>query len=369
MSASNPPTSGAPARQMAQDWLVCPDCRTSVDVDDRAARCRTCAREWPHRNGIPCFVEDDYYWGGITRDEIQEVLRAIDTRGFDAATALLRSTYAHEYHLAFEPSRASWLSFIDPPSYDLALDIGAGYGGIARWMSASFRNVVGLEANTERTTFASHLYRNTGATNAHPLIANVHHAPLRRGAFDLISLTGVLEWAAMFGKTTNAVDAQRELLRTCWDLLKPGGQLYIAIENRFAPGFLLGYRDHGRFPYAGVLPYAISKHLVRRFQAMERQPLTHSRGGLLALLRGAGFGDEKVCFPLPGYHRPMVIAESEDKIGPAWLLRRLAVPSAVSDIGTVAVACWRVLQRNSRMWPLIKPVVPAFMVFSRKSVS
>lgn len=83
-------------------------------------------------------------------------------------------------------------------------------------------------------------------------------------------------------------------------------------------------------------------------------------------MKRAGYGDVKFVLPIPGYHRPMVIAEPDDSRGPPWLLARLSTPSVVSDIGPWAVACWRLIQRFPGMWPLIRPVVPAYMVMARK---
>ncbi|MFQ5590200.1 MAG: methyltransferase domain-containing protein [Phycisphaerae bacterium] len=357
-----------PSAGVAPHWLACPQCESTLNIDDRASRCKRCAREWPHRDRIPCFTEGDYYWGQISREQMRGVLKLIETDGWDSAVALLRSKYPNEYNLVFDPSRAAWLFLADPPASELALDVGAGYGGIARWMGSFFREVVALEANVERTAFASHLYRATGATNVRPILGNMHRSPMRKGVFDLVAMTGVLEWATMFGDTIDAMTAQRELLERCSDLLKPGGQLYVAIENRFAPLFLLGARDHDRFPWAGVLPYRASRWLVRRFQGMERQSLTHGRARLVSLIRRAGFADVDVHLPLPGYHRPMVIAEGDDRTGPPWLMSRIAVPSAVSDIGRTAVVCWRLLCRFPALWSLMAPVVPAFAILARKKV-
>jgi len=352
--------------QASPHWLVCPDCTSTLRIDRQAAACTACGRSWPHRSNLLCFVEGDYYWGEISRDQMHEILQVIDTAGWQAAVDHIRTHYPNENVVAFAPERGAWLSLLDPPSWDLALDVGAGYGGIARWMGEAFREVVGLEANVERTMFASHLYRAAGVTNVWPLLANMHRPPLRESAFDVVALTGVLEWAAMFGEHSDALEAQLELLGKCWRLLKRGGQLYVAIENRFAPLYLLGWRDHGRLPWAGLLPYRLSRHVVRLLQGWERQPLTHSQTGLISLLHRAGFIDVHVHYPLPGYHRPMIIAESEDCLGPAWFLSQFKVPSAVANMGHMAAGCWKFMQRFSRAWPLMRPLVPALIVVGRK---
>lgn len=41
------------------DGLVCPECRSDVVFDSSVLKCGSCGREYPVRDGIPCFVDID----------------------------------------------------------------------------------------------------------------------------------------------------------------------------------------------------------------------------------------------------------------------------------------------------------------------
>lgn len=48
-------------------------------------------------------------------------------------------------------------------------------------------------------------------------------------------------------------------------LLRPRGYLYLVIENRFVPGYFIGYPDpHCGLPFVTVLPRTLADRFARR---------------------------------------------------------------------------------------------------------
>src|SRR5207302_3160318 len=82
--------------------------------------------------------------------------------------------------------------------------------------------------------------------------------PFRDNFFDLVCFNGVLEWVAC-SIPGDPRWVQRELLREVRRVLKPSGQLYVGIENRFALDYFRGSRDeHVQLPYVTLLPRALA---------------------------------------------------------------------------------------------------------------
>ncbi len=68
--------------------------------------------------------------------------------------------------------------------------------------------------------------------------------------FDLVTLVGVLEYAACF---IHQPDAAVKLLQHAQKLLRPGGALLLAIENKYGLKYFAGYsEDHLGVPMAGI---------------------------------------------------------------------------------------------------------------------
>ena len=111
--------------------------------------------------------------------------------------------------------------------------------------------------------------------------------------FDYVLLIGVLEYAAMF----SSHEAPQEYMLRCIErVLKPEGELIVAIENQLGIKYLAGCReDHtGRF-FEGVEGYP-----------HRDGPVTFSRSQLAALFTSCGFTPE-FFYPYPDYKFPIKI--------------------------------------------------------------
>src|SRR5258708_40339964 len=77
--------------------------------------------------------------------------------------------------------------------------------------------------------------------------------PFGPESFDLVAMNGVLEWVAE-GQPGDPGDLQERALKKVCGLLRPGGALYIGVENRICPEYYIGYLDpHCGLPFVTVL--------------------------------------------------------------------------------------------------------------------
>jgi len=114
------------------------------------------------------------------------------------------------------------------------------------------------------------------------------------GKYDWISLIGVFEYAKEFGL---GEDPYRTMLLKVKQLLKPGGRLIIAIENKFGLKYWAGCReDHTGKLFDNIQGYPDSAHVV-----------TFSKSELENLLLSAGFGGNSFYYPMPDYKLPKSI--------------------------------------------------------------
>jgi SAM-dependent methyltransferase len=129
--------------------------------------------------------------------------------------------------------------------------------------------------------------------------------PFEPESFDLVVMNGVLEWVAE-GMEGDPQELQEAALRNALALLKPGGKLYLGIQNRIYPGYFIGYPDpHSGIPFVTVLPRTLAHWYARKkgCKSGYRNYLYSSRG-YRTLLRKVGYADSDIYVALPSYNDP-----------------------------------------------------------------
>lgn len=115
-----------------------------------------------------------------------------------------------------------------------------------------------------------------------------------RERFDYITLIGVFEYAGSYIDEENPQELFLERINA---LLKEGGKILIAIENRFGLKYFAGCReDHFSLFGEGISGYNSTKG-VRTF----------TRNEWIRLLDKCGFENYKIYYPYPDYKFPTTI--------------------------------------------------------------
>ncbi len=287
------------------DRLACPQCESPLLELGEELLCSACQRRWPIINGIPHFVTTFPYWGEIPLQQMLEVNRRAEAERWDSALADSQDQAvrrASEMILNLE--RANWQWLLDLPSASRVLDIGSGMGTNSHALALHYRHVVALEPVLERVKFMQQRFLQEKLSNVAIVRSSIWALPFAPQSFDLIAMNGVLEWVAE-GRTEDPRALQELALRKAFRLLKPGGYLYLGIENRFVPGYFVGYPDpHCGLPFVTVLPRPVAQWYARRKGQGGYRNYLYSSRGYRKLLKGAGFDSAEVYAALPSYNHP-----------------------------------------------------------------
>jgi 2-polyprenyl-3-methyl-5-hydroxy-6-metoxy-1,4-benzoquinol methylase len=190
--------------------LRCPGCNGDLDSSSTALRCKSCKREYPIKDGIPRFVEDDRY----TRSFSIEWKRHATTQ-FDSVN---NRTASEEKLRRFFPFPLESLKG------KLVLDAGVGSGRLSEVLLKYGARVVGVDLSyaieTARDNLAS--YPDCGLAQA-----DILSLPLKEAMFDVVMCIGVLH---------HTPDPKRGFLELA-RRVKPGGtfgiNLYAAYNRSF----------------------------------------------------------------------------------------------------------------------------------------
>lgn len=257
-------------------------------------------------DGVPLYSKDTY-WGKAPASELAAALEVIDGTGWEE----FGKRYRNKFDFTLDEDRADWRFNIPLGRDSVVLDIGAGLGRSTIPLARVVRRVVAFDASLLRMRFLKRLAEKNKLSNIDVFVGDIFDLPLRRGSFDLIAMNGILEWVGKTDRFNDPRAAQIACLCICRDLLKPGGSLYVGIENRFAGAYLRG-TDHSGLRYTSFLPRIVAD-LYSRIRGRGRyDTYTYSKSGYEKLFHEAGFHNLDFFLVYPGYNRPKITIPYDD---------------------------------------------------------
>jgi SAM-dependent methyltransferase len=286
--------------------LVCPGCKTPLVDANKWLTCPGCAAHYQVREGIPSFAASDFYWNEIPRPEMQKVLHVAQTQGWQTAIYDKLDPSGSEVRATIgDERRADWRFLLPLSSKCRVLDLGCGWGAAALALAKTCAEVVAMDATWERVRFLDIRRRQQGIDNVYPIHGgDTLTFPFPDGHFDLVVLVGVLEWFGESYPDLPPREAQLKALNTLHRLLKPGGYIYIGIENRLGYDYLMGRPDHNGLPFVGLLPRPLADWVSRWRTGQSFRTYQYSLRGYRRLLGIAGFGHIQFYGDLPQYRHP-----------------------------------------------------------------
>ncbi len=225
------------------------------------------------------------------------------------------------YQIITDPSRTSFFDSVLPTGHGLVLDIGSGWGQVARPLAAT-RPVVALEPVGERLAFIQAAARQDGVQDRMAYIEADYLEIEFTDRFEVICAIGVLEWAGAFQGHTDPQKRQQAILHKVHNELASGGSLVLGIENRLGLKYLLGCPDdHLGVPHIACLPADLARRRWQDFSGHPLQSFTYSLSELKYLLCDAGFSRIEFFAAFPDYKIPAQIISlaGEGQALHAWL--------------------------------------------------
>lgn len=222
------------------------------------------------------------------------------------------ASYFERYVCSVRRSLALELVELDRSS--IVLDHGCGWGAMTSMAAERAGGVVALDLVAHRARFTALRCQQSSSIPVLPIVAGDEPTlPFADEAFDLVIINGVLEWVPVVIEGDPSL-AQLERLREIARVLKPGGNLLLAIENRYWWRYFLGKGEvHTGLPWVALLPRAFVRAMTRRQQRGEFRTYTYSLGGYLRMLRTAGFANVKRYLAFPDYNFPQEIVDLDDR--------------------------------------------------------
>lgn len=271
--------------------------------------------------------------------------------------------------IVLSPSRSLFLELISISKSDIVLDLGSGWGQLTRELAARAKFVVSVEPTLDRLEINRAICEQEGISNVCFVQSSKCLELFARESFDKILLCGVYEWLAE-QLTGEPKTIQERYLKEFSTLLKPKGEIIIAIENRIGLKYLLGENDdHSRVRHISYLPYEEARALYETETGKELRAFTYDITEYKTALESGGFSEIKLYAAFPDYKLPQVIIPADSPEVLRDFISRSQLPDEHDGTSGELSANSEIIQRIYRSLNnlgITQKLAPSFIIIARK---
>ena len=254
--------------------LTCTLCGTPLKKDGSRIHCPNCGSNWPVQSGIYDFLATGET-GAPRSEKLNEFNRIASTEGWRAAAE--RASRTSDTPAISSEARADF-RFLLPVTKDaIVLDMCCGWGNMTTAFARTCKHVFTLDTSWDKLVFSSLRASQEGLENITYLHARPDDIPLPNASCHIVLLADSLECGFWQQTSTNGDQNHAKILQSMWEVLAPGGCLYLGIENRYSYKYLLG----GRVPpsnlrFVSLLPRSLANAYSQLLRKVDYQEITYS---------------------------------------------------------------------------------------------
>jgi len=265
------------------------------------------------RNGVPMLnIGNESAHGFIGANDADKFLDTVAQKGWRAALeSIQKPNSPNRLQEALAPNRIAWKDLLEMNSSWRILDIGAGTGGVACQMAKEY-SVIGLDNSWCDAAFMHLRAQQEGLSQFEAVVADATSLPLESNQFNLTVMIGSLEWVPTSWPDNPPREMQIQALREAHRVLRPGGNLFLGIENRYYLGYYIGIPEqHTNIKYISLLRRDEAEILSQDIRRRPYLEFTYSKDEYIELLREAGFDEIQTFWLYPNYRLPNYIIPLE----------------------------------------------------------
>lgn len=297
-----------------ENLFRCVFCGKPINASGEQLQCEYCDNVFPSHEGVYQFSKSNHYYSDLDKERMRSLNQQSRTEGWRKAVKGFSADNPFLFKIITDETRADWQYLLPLNEESVALDIGAGWGTISIPLARNIKHVVALDGTLDRLEFLNIRAAQEQINNITTVHADIFEHPFQLGQFDVVSFNGVLEWVAVGSEGIDPEMKQLEALKIAFELLKPGGYLYIGIENAYGLKYILGEPDdHTGIKFISYLERDKADELSERHNKSSYRTFTYSQNGYQKLLEKSGFKRVDYFYPYPDYKTIRTLHSLQDK--------------------------------------------------------
>jgi cyclopropane fatty-acyl-phospholipid synthase-like methyltransferase len=266
------------------------------------------------------------YWSNLSKEENKNFVSLMDEVNPRAA---VQKAIPHLEGMIFSEEREAALELINLKKDGVCIDYGCMWGVMSVGMAKRGQTVLAIDQTYDSLHFLKKRREHDKLNNIYLLQNDIKEVNFK-GIADYALVNGVLEWIPEVGEVdlTNfygvkkernyKVDSPRKMqldfLKRVSSSLKEGGEMLLAIENRYDYQRFIGKKDpHANLFFTTFLPRFISNFISKVILRRPYRNYIYSFKGIEKLVKEAGFKTVELNMGFPDYHFPAIIAPYSDQ--------------------------------------------------------
>jgi SAM-dependent methyltransferase len=255
----------------------------------------------------------DFYWGALSRMEMNLLNTSIENYGF--IDGIKNHEFSEKFNYGLDINRSNSIKFLFSTKVPYkVLEIGCGYGNLTSELAKIADEVHAIDAVHESLLFTKHRLDYEKISNVKLFQTDIFETPnflknFDSGFYDLIVINGVLEWVGSGSKEGNPQNYQKQFLNECCQKLKEDGFLFLAIENRFYPGWIK--RDpHSKLPFTAIAPRVIANIISLLLTRKSYRTYIYGFQSLTKMMKGCGLSLNSKFYVYHSYRSPLILFQN-----------------------------------------------------------
>ena len=294
--------------------LSCPECKTTLSKTKNFLQCTNCLKNWNIKDGVPILTNSSQWYPKehMSREQFDAFLQNVKAKGWDKSIEIAMDSMEKPegFHaLAFDEERRNLSTFLPVKKDAIVLDYGCGVGGISFNLAKSCKHVYSIDQSIFRTRFIKSRYEHTAVSNITAICAgSSRFLPFPKDSFDIVVMNGVLEWMPI-SMDGNPYQIQINALTEINRVLKKGGALYLAIENRFGYRYVIQRKGDShnqkkkKVQYITLFPRFLSNIYSHIIIGQPYRCYLYSYFGYKRMLKKTNFSKCDFYFPYPDHNK------------------------------------------------------------------
>lgn len=199
-------------------------------------------------------------------------------------------------------------------SNSVIVDVNCGWGNTTTAFARTSGQVIALGTNPDKLRFVQLRAQQEGLQNITVAQGDAYTLPLQPASCDAALMVGGLERVGLGRRNLSPQYLQKQALRRIHRALKPGGCLYLAIDNRFSFKYFLGAKEpHTNLRFVSILPHRLAQIYSRIVRQQDYREITYSLRELEKLLHSVGFEQIDFFFPIPDHRNVRFLVDFNDR--------------------------------------------------------